>query len=328
MAMNSTTVLKKLLVRNVISEGQSQLIESFLASRTFSVFNELRFILYGGMLLLTSGLGVIVYENIDTIGHQVIIAFIALVSAACFFHAFKNRLLFSWSKTTGSNKLADYSLLLGCVTFLILEGYLQYQYEVFGTKHGFAVIIPTLMFFFCAYRFDHTGVLSMALTGLASWLGLTIAPLSLLSGNDFTDQSLLLSAIILGCCMTVFSKVSETRDIKKHFAFTYLFLGGNLAAVAATAGLLNHDFKIVYFTVSAILTVYFIIQARNNQWAVFLLMGVIYGYIVFTYALFKITSESLVRVFMLYYFLFSSIGVLLFLLNFKKFLGSKNEKGL
>ncbi|MCE7040532.1 DUF2157 domain-containing protein [Dyadobacter sp. CY312] len=321
--MNSATVLKNLLVRNVISEEQSKLIESFLASRTFSVFNELRFILYGGILLLTSGLGVIIYENIDTIGHQVIIAFIALVSASCFFHAFKNRLPFSWEKTTGSNKLAGYSLLLGCVTFLILEGYLQYQYQLFGSKYGFAVIIPTVLFFFCSYRFDHTGVLSMGITGLASWLGLTIAPLSLLSGNDFTDQSLLVSAIILGCCMVVFSKVSETRDIKKHFAFTYLFLGGNLAAVTSVTGLLNHDFKIVYFIVSAMLTVYFIIQARNNQWALFLLMGVIYGYIALSYSLFKIAPDFVPEIFALWYFLFSSMGVLWFLLNFKKLLGIK-----
>ena len=321
--MSSAGVLKSLLSKNIITEGQSQLIGSFLAGRTFSVLNELRIILYGGILLLTSGLGIIIYENIDTIGHQVIIGLVALVSAACFFHACKNRLPFSWSKIKGSNKLADYSLLLGCVTFLILEGYLQYQYQLFGSKYGFAVIIPTILFFFCAYRFDHTGVLSMAVTGLASWLGLTIAPLSLLSGNDFTDLKLLVSAIILGICLVIFGKVSENRDLKKHFAFTYLFLGGNLAAAAATTGLLSHDFKIIYFLVSASLSAYFVMQARGNQSALFLLMGVIYGYIVFSYSLFKIAPDFVPEIFALWYFLFSSMGVLWFLLNFKKLLGIK-----
>jgi hypothetical protein len=321
--MNRATVLENLLSKNIISEGQSQLIRSYFLSKPFSVFNELRFILYAGILLLTSGLGVIIYENIDTIGHQVIVGLIAFVSTACFLHAFKNRLPFSWSKTIGTNKLADYSLLLGCVTFLIFEGYVQYQYQLFGTKYGLAVIIPTIVFFFCAYRLDHTGVLSLALTGLASWLGLTIAPFELLTKNDFTDQSLLVSAIILGSCLVIFSKVSETRDIKRHFAFTYLFLGGNLAAAATTTGLLSHDFKLVYFIIGVLLAACFIVQARNNQSAIFLLMGVIYGYILFTYALFKIAPDSLVEVFVIYYFLFSSVGVLLFLLNFKKILGTK-----
>jgi hypothetical protein len=301
--MSTSSLLKTLL----ISEGQSQLIESYLNSKAFSVYHELRFVLYGGILMLTSGLGVIIYENIDTIGHQVIIGLIAIVSVCCFFHAFKNRQSFSWSQTTGPNKLADYSL--------------QYQYSLFGTKYGFAVILPTIVFFYCAYRFDHAGVLSMAITGLASWLGLTIAPLSLLSKNDFTDPALLISAIVLGLCLIIFSKVSEIYNLKGHFAFSYLILGGNLAAVAATTGLFLHDFKIVYFIISAALSIYFIIQARNSHSAVFLLVGVIYGYIVFTYALFKISPDSFIEVFVLWYFLFSSIGVLFFLLNFKKILG-------
>jgi hypothetical protein len=319
--MSTSSLLKTLLARNIISEGQSQLIESYLNSKAFSVYHELRFVLYGGILMLTSGLGVIIYENIDTIGHQVIIGLIAIVSVCCFFHAFKNRQSFSWSQTTGPNKLADYSLLMGSVTFLLLEGYLQYQYSLFGTKYGFAVILPTIVFFYCAYRFDHAGVLSMAITGLASWLGLTIAPLSLLSKNDFTDPTLLISAVVLGLCLVIFSKVSEIYNFKGHFAFSYLFLGGNLAAVAATTGLFLHDFKIVYFIISAALSIYFIIQARNSHSAVFLLVGVIYGYIVFTYALFKISPDSFIEVFVLWYFLFSSIGVLFFLLNFKKILG-------
>ena len=74
----------------------------------------------------------------------------------------------------------DVVLLLGCLLFLALEGYLQYQYEVFGTSYGLAVIIPAVLFFFLAYRYDHQGVLSLAITALASWVGLSATPSKLL----------------------------------------------------------------------------------------------------------------------------------------------------
>ena len=37
------------------------------------------------------------------------------------------------------NTIADNILLLGCSLFLILEAYLQYQYQIFGTRYGNAL---------------------------------------------------------------------------------------------------------------------------------------------------------------------------------------------
>ena len=321
--MNTLKVLENLQSKGIISNQQSAVIESYMAAKPFSVHWELRSVLYLGILLFGSGLGVIIYENIDTIGHQAIIALISLVTISCFFYSYKYRLPFGWQEVKNTNKFSDYALLLGCTTFLILEGYLQFQYQFFGNKYGIAVFIPTVVFFLCAYRFDHKGVLSMAITGLASWLGLTIAPLSVLSKNDFTDLKLIITAIILGVCLMAISWVSETRNLKKHFGFTYLFLGGNLAALANLTGLFDQDVNIVFFVLGALMPAFFIVQSRQSQSLVFLLMGVIYGYIVLTYALLRLLPDSALGFLGIYYFLFSSIGVIFFLLNFKKFLGIK-----
>ncbi|TDE17402.1 DUF2157 domain-containing protein [Dyadobacter psychrotolerans] len=321
--MNYSKVLERLLSKNIISSSHAELINHELTSRPFSVHHELRFILYTGILLLSSGTGIIIYENIDTIGHQIIIGIIALLTASCFYYSFKNCLPFSWNQTLNTNKLSGYLLLLGCSLFLILEGYIQYQYNVFGSKYGLAVLIPTVIFFYCAYRLDHAGVLSMAITGLASWLGLTIAPFSIISQNDFTDLSLIHSAIVLGFSLVIFGQVSISHNLKKHFSFTYQFLGGNLAAIASITGIFNHDYKFVYFLTGGLLSAYFILSARKNQSAIFLLMGVIYGYIILTYSFFNFLDNSVAGFIAMYYFLFSSIGVIFFLLNFKKILGIK-----
>jgi hypothetical protein len=321
--MNTQTILNALIGKEIVSSEQASAIESFEAAKPFSIHWELRSILYLGIIIFSSGMGIIIYENIDTIGHQVIIAIIACLTAACFYYTFKNSLPYSNSEVKNPNKFADHVLLLGCTLFLALEGYLQFQYNVFGSRYGLAIIIPTIVFFGCAYRFDHRGALSMAVTGLASWLGLTIAPLSILSGNDFTEARLLITAIILGIVLVSFGWISDQKNIKRHFSFTYMFMGGNLAGIAALVGLFTHAPKIAYFVAGLALSGFFVLRSRSTQSLVFLLMGVVYGYIIITYTIFSNLGDEAAFGLASFYFLFSSIGVIFFLLNFKKFLGIK-----
>ncbi|CAG5068664.1 hypothetical protein DYBT9623_01396 [Dyadobacter sp. CECT 9623] len=321
--MTTQSILKELINKKIISGHQAEAIRSFETNKAFSVHWELRSILFLGILLFSSGIGVLIYENIDTIGHQAIIAAIAILTIVCFWYVFRNSLPYQHSELKNTNKFASYVLLLGCTTFLALEGYLQFQYEIFGIKYGLAVLIPTILFFFSAYRFDHTGVLSMAITGLASWVGLTIAPLSVLTKNDFTDQKLVWSAIILGTLLALTGWLSDSKEIKKHFSFTYLFLGGNLALIASLIGSFRGEPQIVFQFAGLLFSVFYILTARRSQSLVFLLMGVVTAYIIVSYMLAKLLGEALAMTLATLYFTFSSIGVILFLLKYKKFLGIK-----
>ncbi|SDD79635.1 Predicted membrane protein [Dyadobacter soli] len=323
--MTPKSILNALTSKGIISDQQAESIASFEAEKAFSIHWELRSILYLGILIFSSGAGILIYENIDTIGHQVIIAVIALITAGCFYYTYKNSLPYSHEQIHNPNKLVDYVLLLGCSTFLGLEGYLQFQYNMFGSRYGLAVIIPTIVFFLCAYRFDHRGALSMAITGLASWLGLTIAPLSVISGNDFSDGKLIMPAIALGCVLTAVGWISEEQNIKKHFAFTYMLMGGNLACIAAQIGLFNESAPVLYFLIGIGLCAFFVYRARHAQSLLFLLMGTVYGYSILTYAIFTSIGAEAALGLGIFYFLFSSVGVIYFLLNFKKFLGIKPE---
>jgi hypothetical protein len=55
---------------------------------------------------------------------------------------------FSAQFITGESKLEDFALLAGCLTFLWLEGYLQFQYNLFGNRYGIAAFIPAVFFLF------------------------------------------------------------------------------------------------------------------------------------------------------------------------------------
>jgi Predicted membrane protein (DUF2157) len=317
--MNSENILQNLQEKGIISPEQSNVISEHEKTKPFSLHYELRTLLYLGITLLTGGLGVLIYQNLDTIGHEVIVGLIAVITLAIW-----KRESFSWLEVKNPHHFSDFVLLLGCTSFLILEGYLQFQYDIFGLKYGLVTFIPAILFFFCAYFFDHRGVLSMAITAFASWVGVNIAPFTVLEKNDFSAPNFLITAIILGLVLSGLGLISEYKNFKKHFSFTYLLLGSNLTLIAALTGMFSHTNWFIYALISLILCLGLFLYARKTQSYIFLLMGTIYGYIALTYMLFKLAgaiNEDFMYMFAMYYYLFSGVGVIVFLMKIKKILG-------
>ncbi|MFY7912778.1 MAG: DUF2157 domain-containing protein [Emticicia sp.] len=321
--MPRQSLLETLTEKNIISDAQAAQIKTSDSNQSFSIHWELRLLLYLGIMLLSTGLGFVIYENIDTIGHNILIGLVGLVCVGCFYYAFSHRKPFSWEELEETTNLDDFALLGGCLAFLTLEGYLQYQYSFFGTRYGLAAFLPAVLFFFCAYYFDHRGVLSMAITALASWIGISITPLRLLKNNDFNSQDMVITAILLGLFLITVGWVSIQKNLKKHFSFTYFVFGGNLTFIAALSGLFALEFKLIYGSIIAILAYLSIKYARIKHSYLFLLMGVIYGYIGFTYVIFEILPNNLDPFMYMLYFMLSGAGVVLFLIKIKEIVGLK-----
>ena len=322
--MQIQNLLQNLQDKGIISPQQSNIISDYEKNDPFSLHYELRTLLYLGITLLSGGLGVLIYQNLDTIGHGIIVVLIAIITLACFGFTFLKREPFTWLEVKSPHHFSDFVLLLGCASFLILEGYLQFQYDLFGLKYGLVTFIPAIMFFFCAYFFDHRGVLSMAITAFASWVGVNIAPFTVLEKNNFSTPNFLITAIILGLILSGLSLISEYKNLKKHFSFTYLLMGSNLISIAALMGMFSHANWFIYALISLVLCVGLFLYARKTQSYIFLLMGTIYGYIALTYILFKITGfidEDFMYMFAMYYYLFSGVGVIVFLMKIRKILG-------
>lgn len=322
--MKYTDITDLLTQQEIISDEQCNTIHTAEATRRFSIHWELRTVLYLGVTLLSSGFGVVIYENINSIGHTVLIALISLVCLACFFFAFKHRKPFTWGENLTTTNLDDFALLSGCLAFLTLEGYLQYQYDLFGTRYGLAALIPAILFFGLAYIFDHRGVLSMAITALTYSIGISIIPVKMWETFDLESRHLIMNALIIGISLTLTGWFSEYKNLKKHFLFTYLFFGGNLAFIAALAGLFTLDFKLIYLLITATLASVFVIYARRKQSYMYLLMAVIYGYIALTYIIFHSTTDEASFGYISIYFMFSAGLVTLILLRVKKII--KAEK--
>ena len=137
-------LLQQLKEEGIIDAAAASEIENAASAKLFSLHWQLKTLLYLGVSLLSAGLGIYIYQNIDSIGHLTIVVLVGLISAGSFFYSMKNVGAFSREKVKSPGIWHDYILLLGCLTFLIFEGYLQWQYSVFGERYGLATIIPAV----------------------------------------------------------------------------------------------------------------------------------------------------------------------------------------
>ncbi|MCS3795569.1 DUF2157 domain-containing protein [Niastella sp. OAS944] len=318
-------LFEQLQQEGLISEGSLQKVKQKARSGLFSLHWELKTILYLGILLLTGGLGILIYKNIDTIGHQVILTAIGLICIGCFFYCERKKLPFAKTRVPAPNSFFDYILLLGCLTLITFITYLQVQYTVFGTAYGLATFIPMVILFFCAYYFDHLGILSMAITNLAAWAGIAITPLNILHANNFAEPEIIFSGLLLGVALAVIAWGSKQKDIKAHFAFTYTNFGMNILFIACLAGMfVFDDFYLLWLLPLAAIVFYFYKQALSTDSFYFLLMLTIYGYIGISYVITRILmfidrGLDMGLVFLLlFYYIFSATGVAVFLIRMNK----------
>jgi hypothetical protein len=332
-ASATTPLLAQLAAEGLLPPAQAAAIADDERTRPFSLHYELRALLYLGIMLFTGGVGVLVYQHLDSIGHGVIIGAITLAMAASFAYAHRHRAAFTWGKAPRTATAADYLLLLSCLLFLVLEGYLQVQYGVFGRRYGLVTVLPAGLFFYLAYLFDHRGVLSLAITALAAWVGVSVAPLTLFT-EGFPSRELSGPGLLLGLALVAAGLASEQLRRKPHFAYTYLLLGSNAALLAAMVRLFDDgeygtawpkslSALLVALLVLGICTV-LVWYARRTQSYIFLLLAVSYGYVAFTSALvivgvFFHISEGFVPLGILYFPL-SLVGMIVLLLNIKKVL--------
>jgi len=293
-------------------------------SDLFSVHWEIKTLLYLGVLLLTSGLGLLIYENIDTIGHQFVLALIALICIGCFGYCFKTSLPFNSGKVKSPNTSFDYILLLGSVSLLTFIGYLQFEYKVFGTNYNLATLIPMIVLFFTAYYFDHLGILNMAIANLAVWMGVSVTPKSLLLNTTFDSQTIIYTYLALGIILLAGAYLTQRFNLKKHFKFSYQHYGVHVTFISLLAGYFfyyNSAFAMLWMLMLSAVAWLIFRDAFKNHSFYFLLLVVLYSYVAISSLVVRVMmlaeDEGALYLTMLY-FIGSAIGLIFLLINLNK----------
>lgn len=290
MAKFEEQATQTLFEKNFITEEQLVQIKNYCSLGIFSLNAELKMFLYLSVLLFTSGIGILIYENIDTIGHIAILSLLLIVIVICFYFCFKNSKGFQKSETTFESPVLEYLVLAANILTCIFIGYLQFQYKPFGTHYGLATLVPTIVSFFCAYYFDNKSVLTIAITGLAAYVGFSVTPQDLLKNDFYTHQDLSYSAVILGGLLLLWTIYSSRIQLKTHFNLIYLTFALHMISIASISNLVN-DYKGIWLAFSVILAgssfYFYKISHEIKAISLFVFM-IIYAYIGINIFIFRI----------------------------------------
>ncbi len=283
----SKEIVNQLHKDGFISADQDHLLTDIYSKKIYSLYYEHKAFLFIGITMLATGLGLWIYENIGSLGHQVILLSIAGLTTACFWYATKKKAGFQAAKVQTPGLFYDNILMLGCLLFLTLEGYIQHQYTIFEVRWDIFALIPTILFFFLAYYHDHQGVLSLAITGLTSWVGINATPKAFLVGELFAELDLVALGISYSVLLMAAAMLLSKIGLKRHFTFNYLNFGCNILCISILRALFTYNSDWLYFLFLLAVCASFFFYARKSGSFVFLLYASGYGYIGLSYLILK-----------------------------------------
>lgn len=309
---------QELLEKKLITEDQFKKIELITFRKILSVFYELRILLYLGVMMFASGAGILIYQNIGELGHLISILVLAVIMIICFWYVIKRGGDYTNAQVESPNAYFDYVLLLGCLLFVSIQGYIQFQYDAFTESLPWNTLITAIFYFYIAYRYDHIGVLSLAITAFASFWGLSVSPQKWYSGDFFDQSDLHITAIVFATALAGIVFYLDKKSIKKHFTFTYLNFCFLIFFVGALTGIfIDSAYDLVFVSLIYGGCVFAWYQAQLKKSFLFLLYAFIAGYIATTYLLGKYIFNN-EPVLWYYYFLISCGGLIYWVIRYKR----------
>jgi hypothetical protein len=218
--------------KGILSPGQSATLLRVAQRDLVSVRFELRALLYAGVLLLVSGVGLFLKENQERIGPVAIASLLGAVAVACFVFVFRRSPPFSWNASGEAHVASDYLLLLGVLLVGSDLGYVENRFRFLGANWAYHLLVLSVIALAAAYRFDSRVVLSLGLSSFAAWRGLSTR-LSLESHLGQHPGEVRANALGCGVLFLAAAFVSVRANRKAHFeavfaGFGWLLLFGGL----------------------------------------------------------------------------------------------------
>jgi|GEM_PF-654723 len=313
--MNNTN--KELYQRNLIDDQQYQLLEAIRTEKVVSLYYELRLMLYLGILLFTGGVGYFAYQNIGYMGHLIAMAGIGAAIIVGFYFIRKFAKPYSTIEVTVSLVYFDYVLILVSLLIISLFAYVQVYFDLVELLLNWTSFISAAIFLLMAYRYDNRALLAMAITAFAAAVGLSISPVNWAKGDWQLSSNLYNISIVLGASLAVIGQVSEYKNVKKHFRFTYQNFGLLLYFIGCLSAMFDSDYQLPY----AFLT---LVSAGILSWYtwvhkefLFFIYSNLAGYIAFTYLMFEAVDHLSIEYTVFIYY-FPTTCIVYILLLFKK----------
>jgi hypothetical protein len=230
--------IARLKAHNILSAEQAAVFDRVARRRLVSVWLEIRALLYVGVLLLTSGVGLLVSEHRQDIGPWIIAGGIGVAAAACLVWVIRKAAPFSWGEVPSPSAALDYVLLLGLLLFAADLAYIEAEFTMLGRHWPHHLLLVAAIYLLAAYRWDSRTILGLALTTLAAWRGVSVG---LISGSLWRGAAadLRANAIALGALYVMVAWQSVRTQRKAHFEEVLANAGLLLLLGALVSGMLD-----------------------------------------------------------------------------------------
>jgi hypothetical protein len=217
--------------RGIVSPEQYTLLSGLSRGEPFSLFLELNVLLYAGVLAFVAGLGWTITTWSNQLGDILILAILSALFAGCFWYCFSRAPAWIHAEAPSPSLIFDYVLYLGCLTWSLELTYIENRFHVLSGQWDLYLLATAVLFFFLAYRFDNRFVLSLALSSLAAWFGLTISHWRTHQDATYRQYAILYSLVVSAAAATL-----QRRGLKPHFFSIYLNIAANVLFWALLSG--------------------------------------------------------------------------------------------
>jgi hypothetical protein len=228
-----------------------------------SVYGELRFLTWGGVMLIVSGVGVLVSKHLDKIGPVAIAAAIGIASLACY-------AIFVWRRRSGRQHLADdYVLLLAALLASADVGYIESQFHLLGSNWQRHFLLLAVLHGVTAYLFNSRLVLSLSITALAAYIGIERKVEAVFdSGVDFAVRAFICAATLM---------VWRAVQRKREFAPVFDHAAANLAFWGSIGLLASDDTRLLGCAIALVLAAFCAWHGFRRGEEAFVIYAYVYG---------------------------------------------------
>ena len=260
--------------QGAISPEQHVHLASLSRREPFSLFLELNILFYAGVLAFVAGLGWTVTTYSEQLGDVLVLAILSAIFAACFWYCFSRAPAWALAQTSAPNAAFDYVLYLGSLVWCIELAYLENQLHLLSGQWDLYLLATAVFFFFLAYRFDNRFVLSLALSSLAGWFGLTIS-------HWRSDQDAAYRQYALIYCLLIGGggALLKLRGVKPHFFGTYLNIAANVGFWALLSGVFEREGYGLWFLALLIACGVSLAWGLKRRQFAFVAYSAVYGYV-------------------------------------------------
>ena len=222
-----------LVERGVIDRRGAVTLRREASGSLVSVRDELRVLLWAGVLLITSGAGLLVRQNVDRIGPLAIAIGIGVAAFAC--------LGWAWRRAPSRSFAFDSVLLLGALLAAADLAFIEVKFTPLGAHWPRHFLIVAAAYAWLAFRFDSKTLFSLALTSFAAWRGVSLVGVAVPWGGVADSNRLFLEALGCGVAFLVLGKVLERVRVRAPFEPVAAWLGWILIVGALAMRLVTDE---------------------------------------------------------------------------------------